>query len=473
MNIEQGILKSSGISTFNIPCSIFDIPKTPQYFMILAKVKQSQLSKNIASSVIFKGLNILFIILIVRRSIEVLGVEDYGIWTAITSLSTWISLLDIGIGNGLRVELRRCFLEKNWKEARTLLNTAYIFVGLFCLGILTLFIVLWFNIDWATFFNIKNYSVHNINILVLVTVIGLMLQLVFSLIQPVLNANLDSGLAGIFFVISNGLILCYLYISNEHTINILQYAFLNALLPVFAYLGFSIYYFVKYVPQLIPNLKETNFKKIREILWVSAKFFFIQISTILTYQMTSFMIIRYFSPNEVTDYNVAYRYFNLFYVVFTTITQPLWSLSTDAYLRSDLDWITKTIKKYLFLLAVILGGIIIGYLLRDVAFEIWLKNVKVSSKIAFYVALIIGIMCWNIIFLYVVTGAGKINLQFILAFVTMIVFFPLTHFLVKVLNWGIDGIFISNILILLMFSILIPLQTYYVLKTNKQNYWLN
>lgn len=447
---------------------------------MLATAKLNQLNKNILLSVIIKVLNILFVILIVRRSIDLLGVEEYGIWTAITSIATWISLLDIGIGNGLRIELRRYFLEENWKEARTLLNTAYIFVGGFCLVVLAFFVVLWFNMDWAAFFNIKNYSVHNINILVLVTIIGLVLQLVFSLIQPVLNANLHAGLAGIFFAISNGLILCYLLVADAQTINILQYAFLNAFLPVFAYLGFSIYYFVKYLPQLIPNLKggiskflreETNFKKIREILWVSAKFFFIQISAVLMYQMTSFLIIRYFSPTEVTEYNVAFRYFNLFYVVFITVLQPLWSLSTDAYLRGDLDWIVNTVKKYVFLWILVLIALVAGYLLRDYAFEIWLKNVTVSPKISFYVAVYMGVLCWNNIFLYVVNGTGKIHFQFILAIVTTVLFFPMTHFLVKVLHWGIDGIFISNLFFLLIFSVCMPLQNYFLLKTNKQGFW--
>ena len=161
--------------------------------MLSTTIKFSQLNKNIALSASIKAFNILCVVLIVRRSIDVLGVENYGIWMAIASISMWISLLDIGIGNGLRVELRRCFINEQWQEARRLLNTAYIFIGVLSLIIISLFTVLWFNVDWAAFFNIKNYSVQNINILVLVTVIGLVLQLVFSLIQPVLNANLHSG----------------------------------------------------------------------------------------------------------------------------------------------------------------------------------------------------------------------------------------------------------------------------------------
>lgn len=381
------------------------------------------------------------------------------------------ALMDIGIGNGLRIELRRCFLDGDWKEARTLINTAYIFIALLSLCVLAAFFVVWLKTDWVSFFNIKKYSVQNINILVLVTVIGLVLQLVFSLIQPVLNANLHSGLEGIFFAISNALILCYLYASTEHTINILQYAFLSAFLPVFAYIGFSIFYFVKYLPQLIPNLKETNFKKIRAILSVSGKFFFIQISAVLMYQMTSFLIIRYFSPTEVTEYNVAYRYFNLFYIVFITLLSPLWSLSTDAYLRGDLEWIKKTIKKYVFILIFVWAALVFGYFLRDFAFKIWLNNVTVSPKIALYVALYMGILCWNNIFLYVINGTGKIHFQFILAILTMVLFFPLTHFFVKTMHWGIDGIFIGNMCILSIFSFFIPLQTYFLLKGDKQGFW--
>jgi O-antigen/teichoic acid export membrane protein len=438
---------------------------------MLASLKLNSLSRNIMLSATIKAFNILFVILIVRRSIDVLGVESYGIWTAIASISTWISLLDVGVGNGLRVELRRCFIEKDWREARTLMNTAYTFIGVLSVVVLGLFFLMWLYVDWVAFFNLKSYAVQNINLMVLIMVVGLILQLVFSLIQPVLNANLHSGVEGSFLAISNCLIFCYLLFSDKKDINLMQYAVLSAFLPVVAYLGFSIFYYVRYVPQLIPNFKETNFEKIKPILLVSGKFFFMQMSSVLMYQMTSFLIIRYFTPTEVAEYNVAFRYFNLFYIVFMTVLGPLWSLTTDAYLKGDIEWIIKTVKKYVALLTVVYLGLIIGYLIRDFAFKLWLKDVYVSPKIAFYVALYMGVMSWNSIFLYVVTGAGKIQVQFMLALVTIVLYFPLTHFLVKILGWGIDGIFIGNIMILLMSSVFIPLQTYYLLKTDKKGIW--
>jgi O-antigen/teichoic acid export membrane protein len=438
---------------------------------MLASLKLNSLSKNIVLSASIKAFNIFFVILIVRRSIDVLGVESYGIWTAIASISTWISLLDVGVGNGLRVELRRCFIEEDWKEARILLNTAYAFIGVLSLVVLFFFFFLWLYVDWVAFFNLKSYAVQNLNFMVLITVVGLVLQLVFSLIQPVLNANLHSGLAGIYLAISNGLVFFYLLLSSEHHINLMQYAFFSAFLPVVASIGFSIFYFVKYVPQLVPNFKETNFDKIKPILLVSGKFFFMQISSVLMYQMTSFLLIRYFTPTEVAEYNVAFRYFNLFYIIFMTVLSPLWSLTTDAYLRGDIEWIIKMVKKYLLFLIAVYAALIVGYLIRDFAFKLWLKDVYVSPKIAFYVALYMGVLSWNSIFLYVVTGAGKIQVQFILAIVTIILYFPLTHFFVKIMDWGIDGIFIGNTLVLLMSSVFIPLQTYYLLKTDKKGIW--
>ena len=439
--------------------------------MLSTTTKYSQLNKNILLSASIKAFNILCVFLIVRRSVGLLGVENYGIWTAIASISMWVSLLDVGVGNGLRVELRRCFLNEQWTEARRLLNTAYIFIGSLSLVIIAVFMVIWFNVDWTALFNIKNYSVQNINILILVTFIGLVLQLIFSLIAPVLSANLHSGLENIFLTISNACILCYLTFSTPQTIDLVQYAFLSAFLPVFAYIGFSLFYFKTYLPQLMPDLKDTDFKAIKPIFLVSGKFFFMQISAVIMYEMTTFLLIRYFSPNEVAEYNIAYRYFNLFYVVFMTLLSPLWSLTTDAYLRGDVEWIINMMKKYALLLVFIFCALIVGYFIRDIAFKLWLKDVVVSSKIAFYVAVYIAVLSWNSLFLYVVTGAGKINVQFILAIVNIILFLPMTHFLVKILHWGIDGVFISNLIILSFTSIFIPLQTYLLLKTDKKGFW--
>jgi O-antigen/teichoic acid export membrane protein len=439
--------------------------------MLISTLKTNTVSRNIVLSATLKAFNILFVILIVRRSLDVLGVENYGIWTAIASISTWISLLDVGVGNGLRVELRRCFIDHNWREAKMLLNTAYIFIGTLSLVVLAAFAIGWFYVDWAAFFNVKSYAVQNLNYLILVTIVGLVLQLFFSLLQPVLNANLHSGLEGIFPTISNGLIFCYLLASDANSINLMQYAVFSATLPVLGAALFSFFYYSRYVPQIIPNFRETDFEKIKPILLVSGKFFFLQISSVLTYQMTSFLLIRYFTPTEVAEYNVAFRYFNLFYIVFMTALSPLWSMSTDAYLRGDLAWIEKMVKKYLLFLIVMYAGLIVGYFMRDFVFKIWLGDVTVSPKIAFYVALYMAVLAWNMIFLYVVTGAGKIQLQFVLALVTMIIYFPLTHFLVKILNLGIDGIFIGNTLTLFFHSIFIPIQTYYLLKTDKKGIW--
>ena len=66
------------------------------------KSRYSQLNKNIVLSASIKAFNILCVVLIVRRSVALLGVENYGIWTAIASISMWVSLLDVGIGNGLK-----------------------------------------------------------------------------------------------------------------------------------------------------------------------------------------------------------------------------------------------------------------------------------------------------------------------------------------------------------------------------------
>jgi O-antigen/teichoic acid export membrane protein len=437
--------------------------------MLSTTTKFSQLNKNILLSAAIKSFNILCVIFIVRRSVALLGVENYGIWTA--SISMWVSLLDVGVGNGLRVELRRCFINEQWTEARRLLNTAYIFIGALSALIISVFVVIWFNVDWAALFNIKNYSVTNVNILILVTFVGLILQLVFSLIAPVLNANLHSGLENVCSTISNACILLYLTLSSVETINLVQYACLSAFLPVFSYGLFSFFYYKKYVPQLMPDLKDTDFKAIRPIFLTSGKFFFMQISAVIMYEMTTFLLIRYFSPNEVAEYNIAYRYFNLFYIVFMTLLSPLWSFTTDAYLKGNIDWIIERIKKYTILVVLIWCGLVFGFFMRDFVFKLWLHDVGVSSKIAFYVALYMGILCWNSLFLYVVTGAGKINVQFYLAIVNIILFLPLTHFLVKILGWGIDGLFISNIIILLMTSIFIPLQAYLLLKTDKKGFW--
>ena len=58
--------------------------------------------------------------------IKYLGNEQYGIWSTILAIFSWIVLFDIGIGNGVRNKLAESLAKENKEEAQKYVSTGYI-----------------------------------------------------------------------------------------------------------------------------------------------------------------------------------------------------------------------------------------------------------------------------------------------------------------------------------------------------------
>ena len=55
--------------------------------------------RNIAGSVVIKGVNILISLLLIPLTIGYINNEIYGIWLTLATIINWISFFDIGLGS--------------------------------------------------------------------------------------------------------------------------------------------------------------------------------------------------------------------------------------------------------------------------------------------------------------------------------------------------------------------------------------
>ena len=85
--------------------------------------------KNIVLLLAFNLVNFVSTILLVPLILDYLGPVQYGVWLTISSVLTWFSFLDFGIGNGLRNKLSEAFAENATEKAKTFVSTAYVIFG--------------------------------------------------------------------------------------------------------------------------------------------------------------------------------------------------------------------------------------------------------------------------------------------------------------------------------------------------------
>jgi len=86
--------------------------------------------KNISVSFIAKVLSILVSFLIVPLTLGYVGKVEYGIWMAISSIISWFSFFDIGLGNGLRNKLAEALARNDNETAKIYISSTFALISL-------------------------------------------------------------------------------------------------------------------------------------------------------------------------------------------------------------------------------------------------------------------------------------------------------------------------------------------------------
>jgi len=417
--------------------------------------------KNIIFSFIIKGVSIVVNLALIPLTINYLSPIKYGVWLTISSTLAWINFFDIGLGHGLRNKLAEALAHNEIGKAKSYVSTAYISISLLCAVLFLLFAVINQFIDWNAVLNIPEHIDESMRLIALIVFSMFSIQFVLQLINSILLGNQQPAKVSMNNVISNLIVLLGVFLLIKFTIGSLFYiAFLFSFVPVIVLLVVNIYYFRSQFKEYSPEIKYFDFAALKNVLNLGVKFFIIQISVLIFYATTNFLICNYLgSPELVTPYNVAFRYFGVITMVFSIITSPSWSASTEAYAKQDYVWIRKMIKK---LVGIWIGMAVLAVLMllfSDFAYHWWIgSKVKVDFKISLCMMLYVMAVSFGNIFILVLNGIGKIKLQMIVNVIGMLAFIPLSYFLAVTMKLGVPGIIISTIICSLYGPLIAPFE---------------
>ena len=79
---------------------------------IAKDARGEKVQKNILVIILLQGISVLTSFLLVPLTIDYVSASEYGIWLTISSIVGWFSLVDIGMGSGLKNKLTEA-LDKN------------------------------------------------------------------------------------------------------------------------------------------------------------------------------------------------------------------------------------------------------------------------------------------------------------------------------------------------------------------------
>lgn len=392
--------------------------------------------------------------------LEYLGTELYGLWSIILSFISWILFFDLGIANGVKNKVAESLAKDKLDDAREFISTGYIVLILLSLVVYIAFFGISFILNWQDIFNIHSISNNMLGVVLRITLFFILLNFILSIITSVFNALQKASLIVLNQLLTNVLsllmILLLLQFTNK---NLLYLSFAYGFTLVASNFILSLWFYKKY-KYLSPAIKFFQREKVKSISSLGLKFFFLQLTIFFILTTDRFIITQLLGPSYVTHYDILYKYFGAILIIHTIVNSPLWSMYTEAYIKNDYIWISKTLVKMSKLCLFYLSILIIMILFANDIIALWLHNNELVFSISnfIYMSIMILILVWYSIFAYFTNGIEKTKVQFITALIGAIINIPLSMLFVQSFEMGLNGILLATIISLSIFGIFGPIQ---------------
>ena len=402
--------------------------------------RSSKVIVNIIGSMFIKGGSILVSLVLVPLTLSYLTQYEYGVWLTLSSLIHWLDYFDIGLANGLRNKLAECIANKDYNKGRSYISTAYFLLTVIAIISSLIFLIINHVVDWNNVLNTVDNPINNLSVIILIVFISTAIQFVMKTVSTIYTANQDPMYGGLFSLLGQILSMVIILILTKTTAgNFLYIALAFSVSPIVIYfLSYPIAFHSKY-KDLRPSINLIDLSLSKDIVGLGLKFFFIQICFLVLYQSSNIIITNIFSPNEVTPYNIAYKYMTMLPMIFVILVSPLWTAITDAYVKSDILWIKKTINKMFYVWLLCSFGAIIFVFISSPVIKIWIGEAVDIPKSYFIALSVFAIVdMWNKLFSSFSNGVARLKSQICATILEAVIFIPLAIVLAKLM--GVVGV---------------------------------
>ena len=403
---------------------------------------------------IIKCLSIIIGVLSVRLFIAYLGQSDYGLWIAISTLSSWAAIGDLGIGNGLKNELSKAYAEKNMVKQQKLISSS--FVSLFYFSVIVFFILsilaeilISINVfspsDRLVFYITNFFTCFNL-VLGIFTMIAHVYQMNYICMGFQLLGNLAT-----FMII-------YCFYRLRFNIPLIVFALVFELFIVMP----NVFIYILLKKKVGICQKHFDWKEARNnrrILSLGVKFFILQLCGIVLYSTDNVIIKALFGNENVTKYDVITKIYNSFDSIFSIVLVNLWTAVSYKSSLNDYRWIKDKIRKVLFIWCIYSLFVILFSIVINNVMKIWLGEnaVKYDALTIIIFSLFAIWGAFGSIFVNVSNGLSLLKVQLIICIVETVLNIPLSILLASGCGMGIVGVKLATLICCLGANVIMPL----------------
>lgn len=437
-------------------------------------VDNRRIFRNIAASFLFKALNFISQLFLIRITLTFINSTEYGVWMTISSLLLWLTLFDFGFTNGLRNKLTQICADGRYREARIQISTAYFFLFIVCLSLSLLFWLVAVWVDWRAVLNAPAELSEVLPGLVIISFGLFCLRVALNLIGGILYAVHQSAQVELIntFIQFSTLVVLYVW-SLVSAVDLMTVAVIYSLMPVVVLVLATALVFSGRYRQLRPSVSLIRPDLLRELGTMGGKFFALQLISLILFASQNIIIAQLFSPEEVTPFNLVYRYFSVIPLGFSVVIVPYWAAITEAFHRQDIDWVKRTLRRLMGFWALFSVLSMTMVVLAEWVYLIWLGkgHVPIAHSLTVVLGISTALQAWGSLFSLVLNALGKISVQLILAPVILIISIPLALYLAHQPGLGVTGVPLAFTICLLPGALVQPYQCYLLLSRKAKGIW--
>ncbi|MEJ7769420.1 MAG: MATE family efflux transporter [Chitinophagaceae bacterium] len=396
-----------------------------------------------SNSFAIKLLSILSGFWLVSVSINYIQVENYGVWLTVSSIMTWITIFDIGLVSSLRNKITEAITLKDPESAKKYTSTTYALLFLIITPVWMLFFIVLPEVNWQGLFH-SSVSDDTLQSLVFWVFTSFCVQFFLKPIISILTADQKHTLANSIYLFTNALsLLCLVFFKSFFTGSLYLISLLFAIVPCAVLLVISLLLFATKYRQLRPGIATIDFSCRKDLLNLGFKFFIIQIAGLIIFSSNNFIISYFLGNEQVTYYNIVFRYFSVVTIAYSLVNSPFWTAYTDAYTVKDWAWIRKVTKQANLLCVALLVVTLLMLVVSSWVYKLWINpTIEIPLTLSVLIAINVGLSLFASTYTSFINGTGKIRLQAYFCVFVSLAHVPLGYFFIKVLQLGLDGLIV-------------------------------
>ena len=303
--------------------------------------RSRRLIKGIGSSVVARAATSLLPLLLIPLTIRYLGTEQYGIWMAITSVTSMLLWADLGLGNGLLTKLAPLVAKGSWADGRAVVSAAYgLLIGVAVLGLFLVTASYWL-VPWAGLLNAsKDTSASGIAVICLG---ALALNIPAALVHRVLFAMQLVPSSNTVLLLGAVAALLFALAGVQSEVEPLLLIGGIVACPVIVNVLATVSLFARH-PRLRPSIVMGREVAV-SLLRTGGMFFVIGVLSPIALNADILIVAHIDSVSAVSEYSVVSRTFGAMGLLVTVINLPLWPANAEALARGDLGWVVRTTRR--------------------------------------------------------------------------------------------------------------------------------